>query len=690
MSAIRVTVRRTLGRLVGLYSTSLSAAAFFVACAALFAFNLEAAEGARFSLAAVWTVSVSPILPILIALLGMDVWSDERASGRLDILLSSPVRERDYVLGKFLGVWLLALILTGIFYFALLAILAVFAPRLLTGLSTGGFVLGFLALALQGAAWSAVVVAMSAACRRAAAAASWSILFLVGLPRGGWHALMAWAPQGRTLFGDMPLDAHACDMACGLFSLATVLSYLLLTTAALFISSKLIASTRLIGRGSFAGRISTFVVLILTACCLVSSATLVRRLDMTLDLPVGAALKAELSARMKGVLVETHGEIQVTAFLPRKDAQFRPIGHFLRALAKASEAQGGARVIVRYVDPNWDLGAAERFVRAGVKPGSLVFEYGHRLQSIQLTDGFDERICLAAIRRVVSPPQRRTVYWTSGHGEISFQEYGTFGMSSIARDLAREGYRNRPLDLAAAEKIPSDCALVIVAGAKTDFARAEMGRLDAYLRQGGRVLVLLSSPDAGGVAPILSRWGVRPMAAVYPTARTLSGTDVLITDFAQHAITESLQGLQLVLEKPVAFTPSAAAAEAGGRADQIEFTALATLGESCVAAAAERGVGTGDDLNLRPTRIVAVGDASFVLNGVLVSRANANRDFFLNCVAYLAGIDAASASGDEPGRILSGLDREGRARFLMATAVVFPLAFLVIVLTCVAWRRSRL
>ncbi len=690
MSPVRVTCRRTVGRLLGLWSTALSAAAFMAACAALFAFNLDAAEGGRLSLAAVWTTSVSPVLPVLAALLGMGVWSDERTSGRMDVLLSSPVRERDFVLGKFLGVWTTLLALTGVFHVVTMSFLAFFAPRLLTDLPSWGFGLGFLALALQGAAWSAVSVAASAACRRAAAAASLSILFLVGVPRGGWLALMAWSSPGRTAFGEMPLDAHACDIACGLVSFATVVSYVLTAAAALFIASKLVSSSRLAGRGSFGGRFSTFLVLVLTFACLGSSVTLARRLDATLDIPVGMAGWTDFSARTKGVLSETHGEIAVTAFLPRKDARFRPVGHFLRVLAKASEAQGGARIVVRYVDPNWDLGAAERLVRAGAKPGSLVFERGRRLETVLLSDGFDERICVSTILRIAMPPSRRTVYWTSGHGESSFSSYETFGMSGIARDIARDGYRNRTLDLSAAEQIPSDCALVVVAGAKNDFSRIEAGRLDAYLRQGGRILVLLGASDSGGVAPVLSRWGIRPAEAALPSARTLSWTDVIVTDFANHAITSPLSGSQLVLEKPVSFSPSAAVETGSGDgADRIEFTPLASVGGVCVAAASERGVGAGEDLRIRPTRIVAVGDAGFVMNGALAARANANRDFFLNCVAYLAGTDAVTESGDEPGRLVSGMDRAARAKFLVGSAVVFPLAFLAAVLSFAAFGRRR-
>jgi len=688
MSPIRVTWRRTIGRARSQYSTAMATAAFMAASAALFAFGLESAEGGRLSLAAVWTASVSPVLPVLAAIFGMETWSDERRSGRFETLLSSPVRERSFVLGKFLGVWTMLLMSIGAFHLASMGYLAVCAPKLIEGMPTLGFLPGFLALALQGALWSAVSVAASAAFRSSAASACATAVLLSALPRGVWLALMSWAPQGRPAFGEMPIDAHALDMACGLVSSATVLTYLILTATSLFVAAKLVAGYRLVGRGAASVRVSTAAAVLLSLALGASASALAYRLDVTLDIPVGTPGGSGLSARTRGVLSEIRGDVVATAFLSRRDPQFRPLAHFLRAIEKTAEAQGGGGISVRYVDPRWDLGAAERLVRSGVKEGSVVFERGHRMESVSIADGWDERSCVSALLKLAMPPQRRSVYWTAGHGEASFSAYGPFGMSDIARDIARDGYRNHVLDLATEAQMPSDCALVVVAGARDDFSRVETGRLDAYLRQGGRVMVLLSSVEPSGLATMLSGWGMRPTAASFASARTLSGTDVIASELAAHPVSAPLQGSQIVLEKPVSFAPSAAA-EGGSGADRIEFSELARACGACVAAVAERGVGAGADLNLRPSRIIAIGDAGFATNGQLASSANANRDFFLNCIAYLAGTDAMAGAGDGPGRLVSGMDRSARAKFLIGLAAAFPAALFLLMSAAVAARRRR-
>ena len=326
-------------------------------------------------------------------------------------------------------------------------------------------------------------------------------------------------------------------------------------------------------------------------------------------------------------------------------------------------------------------------MRLGVDEGSLVFEKGRRREVVPLSDGLGERVCESAIIRLTMPPQRRNVYWTVGHGETSATDYGAWGMSDMARDLARDGYRNATIDLSGDATIPSDCALIVVAGAKDDFSRAEAGRIDTYLRGGGRLLVLTSSADSGGISSLLPSWGLRGAAFQSAGARTVTGSDVIAGEFAEHDISGPLEGSRIILERPVAFMPSAAA-EAGTGADRMEFTPLAKSGTSALAAVVERGVGAGTDLSIRPTRIVAIGDATFAMNGQLAARASANRDFFLNCVAYLSGTDASVASGAGLGALVTGFDRAGRLRSLLVTAVAIP-SVVALVMLLVAFRRRR-
>lgn len=685
MSPLRVTWKRTLGLARGAYHTSFAVGGFLAAAAALFAFNLDGAEGGRYTIASIWSLSVAPVLPVLAAVLAMDTWSGERASGRIRTLLSAPVRERDYVLGKFFGVWTLLEESLALSLASTLVGLWLTAPQSLSGVRLIGFLPGFAILSLQGALWCAVSVATSAMVRHGAVAAILSAMLTSAVPRGVWAALMAWSPEGRTAFGEMPLDAHAFDFASGVISSGTVLAYLTLTVVALFVATKLVMSVRLVGKGASSLRVSTAFACFLSLVFAALVVMLSFRVDSVLDLPLGGG--REFSPRTRKILSEAAGELHVTAYVPRNDAAFRPVGRFLRSLRREAEAAGGVRITLSFVDPRWDFGSAERLVRRGVTEHGLVFEMGRRLVSLPLSEGYGERICASTIQRLSAAPQRRSVYWTFGHGEGDFADYGPFGMSDIARDLARDGYHNFRLDLAAGAQVPSDCALIVVAGAKNDFSRAELDRLDAYLTQGGRLLTLLNEAGQGGVVSMLPSWGLKAAAMPMVGAKTVSGTDVVVSDFSEHAVASALKGSRIVLERPVAFGPSAAVGNGVG-ADSIGFSAIAKVGDHAVAAAIERGAGAGSDLALRPTRILAVGDASFVRNGPLAARANSNRDFFLNCVSFLAGAASANASGTEVDVLVTGLDRSGRRRLVVGLAAAFPMSVFLLLLA-IAWTRRR-
>ncbi len=695
MSPVGVTFRRTFGMISGLYVTALSVAGFLAASAALFAFNLDMGEGGLSSLASLWALSVAPVLPVLAALAGMEVWSDELKTGRIDILLSSPVSEKDLVKGKFWGVWALTMVALLISLVSAFVFLDFYAPSFFEVSSLWGFIPAFTLLAFQSALWSAVAVAASAIFRNAAGAAATTIFILVVFPRVIWLALSHWTRGGRIVLGDFPLDAHAFDFASGLLGVGTLFSYAILTFFALFAAERVVAFRRFRGRRQRLQRFSMGLSLVLGFVLSFLAISLASRMDLSLDMSVAGSGETRFSPGTREILSHAHGSISITVFLERSDPQFRHVGHFLRSLKREADSTGGVVLEIKYVDPILDTGEALRLVRAGVEKASLVFERGERIAHVlRIADGYGERECVALIERMASPLIRSSVYWTVGHGEASFGNYAFDGLSDIARNLALDGYEHKTVNLAdSASQIGSDCALLIVAGARTDFSAREIERLGAYLEGqgdsngGGRLLVLADRALTRGMENLLSRWGIlseKIHASQFPT---VSGTDVVASQFSEsHPVSRPFQGYQVVLETPVAFKPSAMATEGSTGADRKKYSDILSAGKTCFAAAVERG-GNGKDLAIRPTRIVAIGDVGFVLNGKLRSSANANRDFFLNAVKYLSGRDSLPASGSEASRLVTGMTRSDRASFAMASALWLPIGLFALQALLIARRR---
>ena len=685
MSPVTATARRTLSRLRTQFSTALVLAGFLSATAVAFAFRLDDAEGTRQALATLWATSVAPFLPVLAAFAAMGVWSEERRSRRLDLLLSVAVCERDYVIGKALGVWFLLLAATFLSLLSSVVLLAFLAPSALADVKLLSFAPALAVLALQGVLWTSVSVAASAMCTNALTAAAGSLAVTVALPRGLWEAAKLWAAEGRPAFGEMPLDAMVADFSSGLVSTGAVVSFAVLSLLAVFLATKSVGLSRLAGRGGFRGRLSSFLAMALAVVCALSVVLLAFRLDLPVDLQVGSTRM--VSVPMRRLLADMSGRAVASVFLSRKSPEFRPVAQYMRALKRQAESTGGIALTLQFVDPDWDLGAAGRLVRLGAQENAIVFEKGGRVVSLPLKDGYGDRAVATALRSIALPPKHRDVYWTTGHGEASFQDYGSWGLSDIARELVRRGYRNETFDLTADRPIPSDCALIAVAGAREPFSRSELTRLDSYLRGGGRLLVMMGPSAEGGVASMLPAWGIRPLASALAGARTVSGTDVVVSDFADHVVSSGMAGSRLLLEKPLSFGPSAVAGSGSG-ADRLEFSSVARVGGSCLGAAGHRGGAAGADLAVRPARIVAIGDPSFVSNGPLAVRGNANGTFFVNAVSYLSGTDV-SGGEPEPGVLASGLGRAERMRFLQISAMVFPGLVFLLSAAGVLLRRGR-
>lgn len=686
MGPVRVTLGRTVGRARSLYSTAFAVGGFLATAALLLSRLLESAEGGTLHFPVLMTIAAAPVLPIFAALLGMDVWSDEKQTGRMDSLLTISVRERDFVLGKFAGVFVLLSVTVLAYVASAVFFVRLFSPSALADVTHFSVLFAFAALEIQGLLWTAVAVATSAMFNHAAAAAAAACLLTVVLPRAVWYGLLAWSSGGGTPYGEFPLDAHAVDMATGLLPAGTVATYLILTGVALFIATKCVSSYRLNGCGASGLRWSSSFAILLALAFAVLSSVFFIRVNPVADL-ADVRSGGGLSSRTRSILVDTSGTIAITAFIPRNDASVRSVGRVMRELKRQSDSVGGANVELRFVDPRWDIGEAERLVRSGVPENSLVFEKGRHIVSLPIKDGCGERVCASTIRRISHPPHRQNVYWTVGHGESSFDDYGAFGMSDIARDLFREGFHNQTIDLSACQAIPGDCALILVAGARDDFSRAEIDRLGGYLRDGGRLLVLLGSAKSGGIVSLLPSWGMRPVDRPPTGGKTLSGTDVIVTGLTDHPISSSLRGSRIVLERPVSILPSAAAG-AGTDADSIGYSSVAEVKTVTVVAAVERGRGAGDDLALRPTRIVVLGDAGFVLNGQLAVRACANRDFFLNCVSYLSGSEAHGSGEEDTDRFRTELDRGSRLRHGLISSVAFP-GGVFLILMAVALQQRR-
>jgi ABC-2 type transport system permease protein len=182
-------------------------------------------------------------LAIFIApMITMRVLSEEKQTGTIELLLTSPVRDWELVIGKFLaalGVWMVILVLT----LAYVVILRIFGDPDMVPIATS-----YLALVLFGAASISIGVLTSAFSPNQIIAVFtaffimlvlWIASFLgqLPLPGGSNNALGG-------ILSYMSIYDHTNDMVKGVLDSKDILYYLSVTVGCLFLSTRAIEARR--------------------------------------------------------------------------------------------------------------------------------------------------------------------------------------------------------------------------------------------------------------------------------------------------------------------------------------------------------------------------------------------------------------------------------------------------------------
>ena len=179
----------------------------------------------------------SVILLLMMPLLTMRLFAEERRSGTIELLLTYPVRDGAVLLGKFLAAFALyALMIALTLVFP--AIIWYFAP-----LEAGPILTGYVGLLLMGATFIAVGVFASSLTENQIVAALVSFLILLMFWVVGWSADFADPALGRVL-QHLSLTEHNESFAKGVLETKDIIFYLDFTLVALFLSLRSLEARR--------------------------------------------------------------------------------------------------------------------------------------------------------------------------------------------------------------------------------------------------------------------------------------------------------------------------------------------------------------------------------------------------------------------------------------------------------------
>ncbi len=181
--------------------------------------------------------NISVIMLLMMPILTMRLFAEEKKSGTLELLLTYPVRDGEVLAGKYgaaLAIFLGMLSLTLVY-----PALTAWTVRL----EWGPLVTGYLGLVLQGAAFIAAGILISSLTENqivAAVATFGTLLFFWVV---GWAADSAGATVGRVL-AHLSLTEHFDSFAKGVIDTRDVIYYLNFTLLSLFLTLRSLESKR--------------------------------------------------------------------------------------------------------------------------------------------------------------------------------------------------------------------------------------------------------------------------------------------------------------------------------------------------------------------------------------------------------------------------------------------------------------
>ena len=346
----------------------------------------------------------------------------------------------------------------------------------------------------------------------------------------------------------------------------------------------------------------------------------------------------------------------------------------------------------RTLDPIRQPGEADR-LGWDLSGSGLIVSAGGRSQQVRTPDEQDITSALLKVSRDTVP----VVYFLSGHGEPSPMGSAEDDYGQVGALLADNNYDVRTLNLAVTGTVPSDAALLVVAGLKTPLLPGERASLRTYLQSGGKALIMLDPGLESGIDDVLAPWQVRvENKLAVDLQRGLSGDALtpVIDRYQFSQITKDLPMLALPLACPIV---GPVEGEAAWNYQGLAQTSAQSWADSDVAGTEAPAYDQGQDLRgpltllatveAGETRIVLVGDSDLATNAVLQQIPN-GQFLLLNAVNWLAEEEELIAIGPKtnvPRTIQMSTIQESTVCF--GSLILIPGAILVAGLT--VWLRRR-
>ena len=393
-----------------------------------------------------------------------------------------------------------------------------------------------------------------------------------------------------------------------------------------------------------------------------------------------------LSDKTTGLLASLSNRVDITVFFQPDHPLYEDVVNLLKEYTYACP-----HLRMERVDPNRNLARTEELARRYQvsELNVVVLDHGGRSKVVRADDLMEmdysgvaqgvapqasafkgEQVFSSALLSITQerPP---AVYFLRGHGERDVNDRDPYaGYSELAQRIRDDNAEVRDFTLAEQHGIPDGADAVVIPGPTKDLADQEIELLRTWVEKNGRLMVLLDTGPASGLDALLASWGVRlDEDVVVDPQRSLTGLDLFVDTYGPHPITRNLQNISSVFYMPRSIEPVSVPT---GQVDQVDRPVVTPLaysssdswaesdldhkpmkyesrndrrGPISLAVAVERGSASLEEMDIRPTRLVVMGDTDFLSNGAL---SGGNEDLFMSALNWLLDREQLMAIAPKP------------------------------------------
>ncbi|HXZ13110.1 MAG TPA: Gldg family protein [Candidatus Sulfotelmatobacter sp.] len=120
---------------------------------------------------------------------------------------------------------------------------------------------------------------------------------------------------------------------------------------------------------------------------------------------------------------------------------------------------------------------------------------------------FDEQELTSAILKV-SSDHLKTICFTEGHGEKQVSDDTGNGYTLVDKELKKENYIVKPVNLVASNGVPPECDALVIAGPTQQFFPPETESVSKYLDGGGKVFLMVDPEKDPKFDELLKNWNI--------------------------------------------------------------------------------------------------------------------------------------------------------------------------------------